>query len=74
MVRPPLRVAIVGFGLAGRVFHGPLVAVQPDMRVAAVVTADPTRAAAAAREHPDARIIESADRLWGEARRRSTWW
>jgi len=38
MVRPPLRVAIVGFGLAGRVFHGPLVAVQPDMRVAAVVT------------------------------------
>ena len=42
---PPLRVAVVGYGLAGRVFHAPLVAAQPDMEVAAVVTGDPDRAA-----------------------------
>jgi predicted dehydrogenase len=59
-----LRVAVVGYGLAGRVFHAPLVAATEGMRVAAVVTADAERAAAAAREHPGARVVASADELW----------
>ncbi len=59
-----LRVAIVGYGLAGRVFHAPLVAAEPDMQVAAIVTSDPERRAAARREHPDARLLERAECLW----------
>ncbi len=34
----PLRVAIIGYGLAGAVFHAPLVAATPGMIVAALVT------------------------------------
>jgi predicted dehydrogenase len=59
-----IRAAIVGYGLAGRVFHAPLVAATPGMRVAAVVTADPGRSAQARREHPGARVVASADELW----------
>jgi scyllo-inositol 2-dehydrogenase (NADP+) len=59
-----LRVAIVGYGLAGRVFHAPLVAAAAGMRVAAIVTGDPERAEAARREHPGARVVASADELW----------
>jgi predicted dehydrogenase len=60
-----LRVAVIGYGLAGRVFHAPLIAATPGMGVAAVVTADEGRAAAARREHPGARVLASADELWG---------
>jgi predicted dehydrogenase len=59
-----LRVAIIGYGLAGRVFHAPLVAAEPAMEVAAVVTGDPGRAAQAAEDHPGARVVASADELW----------
>ena len=62
----PIRVAVVGYGLAGRVFHAPLVAAQPGMEVAAVVTGDPVRAAAAAADHPGARVLPSADALWDD--------
>jgi predicted dehydrogenase len=62
--RSPLRVAIVGYGLAGRVFHAPLVAAEPDMRITAIVTSDPERRAAAQNDHPGARVVETADRLW----------
>ncbi len=61
-----LRVAIIGYGLAGRVFHAPLVAAEPDMRVAAIVTGDPGRAAQAARDHPGARVVADAQILWEE--------
>jgi predicted dehydrogenase len=59
-----IRVAVLGYGLAGRAFHAPLVAATPGMRVAAVVTADPERATAARAEHPGARVVPSADELW----------
>lgn len=62
----PLRVAIIGYGLAGRVFHAPLVAATAGLSVAAIVTADPARRAQAAREHPRARLVASADELWTE--------
>jgi predicted dehydrogenase len=59
----PLRVAIIGYGLAGRVFHAPLVAATPGMRVAAVVTGDPGRRRAAAEAHPGVRLHARADDL-----------
>ena len=61
---PDLRVAILGYGLAGRVFHAPLVAATDGMRVAAIVTSDPARRAAAAQDHPGARLVARADELW----------
>jgi predicted dehydrogenase len=39
----PLPVALVGFGLAGRVFHAPLVQATPGLRLACVVSSDPTK-------------------------------
>ena len=59
-----LRVAIIGYGLSGRVFHAPLIAATRGLTVASVVTSSPERQAEVARDHPSARTLSSADRLW----------
>jgi scyllo-inositol 2-dehydrogenase (NADP+) len=59
----PIRTAVLGFGTSGRVFHAPLLAANPDFEVAAIVTSDPDRAAAAAAEYPGARIVPTAAEL-----------
>jgi scyllo-inositol 2-dehydrogenase (NADP+) len=59
-----LRVAIVGYGLAGSVFHAPLVAATPGLRVVSVVTGDPARAEAARSAYPGVRILPNADELF----------
>ncbi|MGY4098971.1 Gfo/Idh/MocA family oxidoreductase [Nocardia sp. R16R-3T] len=61
-----LQVAVVGYGLAGSVFHAPLIAAQPRMRVAVVVTGSPERAEQARREHPGVRVLASAEELFTE--------
>jgi predicted dehydrogenase len=63
----PVRVALLGYGLAGRVFHAPLVTATPGMRVDAVVTGDPQRAAQVAADLPRARVLGSADEVWAHA-------
>jgi predicted dehydrogenase len=59
-----VRVGLVGYGLAGAVFHAPLVAATPGLALAAVVTRDPARRAQAAREHPGVRLLDAAEALW----------
>lgn len=59
-----LDVAIVGYGLAGSVFHAPLIAAEPRMRVAAVVTSSAERAEQARREHPGVRVVARAEELF----------
>jgi predicted dehydrogenase len=59
-----LRVAIIGYGLAGRVFHGPLIAATPGLEVSSVVTSSPERQAQVAVDHPRARTLSSPERLW----------
>jgi predicted dehydrogenase len=59
----PLRVGIVGYGLAGRVFHGGLVSCTDGMRVAAIATGNAERQAQARADHPDAAIHASAEAL-----------
>jgi scyllo-inositol 2-dehydrogenase (NADP+) len=62
-----IRVGVIGYGLAGSVFHAPLVAATPGMRLAAVVTSNAERAEQVRREHPGADVIDSAERLWERA-------
>lgn len=57
----PIRVALIGYGLGGASFHAPIIAVTPGLRLATIVTSDPERRARAAREHPGARVVESAE-------------
>ncbi len=56
-----LRVAIAGYGLAGRFFHAPLVAATSGLAVAAVVTTNAQRAAEVSLEHPGARIVANVE-------------
>ncbi|MBU3062168.1 Gfo/Idh/MocA family oxidoreductase [Nocardia sp. NEAU-G5] len=61
-----LRVAVVGYGLAGAVFHAPLIAAEPRMRVAVVVTSSPERAEQARGEHPGVRVLAGVDELFAD--------
>jgi predicted dehydrogenase len=63
----PLRAAVLGYGLGGRAFHAPLIAATSGLRLATIVTSNASRAAAAARDYPDARIVDSAERVWEKA-------
>lgn len=63
---PVLNVAIIGYGLAGAVFHAPLVAAEPRMRVAAVVTGSAERAEQARAEHPGVRVLPNAEELFAD--------
>jgi len=59
-----VRVAVIGFGLAGETFHAPLIAATPGLDVAAIVTTDPGRRASAALQYPAARLLSSVDEIW----------
>jgi predicted dehydrogenase len=63
----PIRVALIGYGLAGAVFHGPLISSTPGMSLATIVTVDPGRRARATSDHPDARLLAGVDALWEQA-------
>jgi scyllo-inositol 2-dehydrogenase (NADP+) len=63
----PTRVLLLGYGLAGRVFHAPLITAEPDLEIAAVITSDPTRRAQAEADLPGVRIFETADEAWVHA-------
>lgn len=54
---------MVGYGLAGRVFHGQLIKAEPGLRVAAVVTRNPHRRAQAAADHPGVAVHHSLDEM-----------
>lgn len=62
-----IRVALIGFGLGGAVFHAPLVASTPGMRLVSVVTANPERRARAEREHPGVNVLDTPEELWDRA-------
>lgn len=55
-----IQVGLVGFGLAGSMFHAPLVAAEPRMRLAAVASSRPEAVGAA---WPDAAALPHAEAL-----------
>ena len=59
-----IRVALVGYGLAGAVFHAPLIAVVDGLELSAIVTREPERRARARRDFPGAELLEAADEIW----------
>ncbi|MFI1961862.1 Gfo/Idh/MocA family oxidoreductase [Streptomyces althioticus] len=63
----PLRVGLVGYGLAGSVFHAPLIAATQGLALDTVVTSNPERQAQARAAYPDVRVAASADELWARA-------
>jgi predicted dehydrogenase len=67
MARDPIPVALLGYGLAGAAFHAPLIAADPRLRLAAIVTRDEERRAAAAVAHPEAALLSSAEEVWERA-------
>jgi predicted dehydrogenase len=56
-----LDVALAGFGLAGRVFHAPLIAATDGLELAAVVTTNPERRAQVESEYPGVRVVDTAE-------------
>jgi predicted dehydrogenase len=62
-----LRIALVGYGLAGSTFHAPVIGAVPGLRVTAVVTGNPERQAQARHALPDARVLSHPDEVWADA-------
>lgn len=61
---PDLRVAIAGYGLSGRFFHAPLIAATEGLEVSVIVTSSESRRSQVHDEHPEARVVPSADAVW----------
>lgn len=57
------RVGLLGYGIAGRVFHAPLISSTEGMDLVAIVTANPERQAQARAAHPNTAIV-TADELF----------
>lgn len=57
-------VLIIGYGLAGRVFHAPFIRSTPGLALRAIVTGDPERRAQAASDHPGVRLHSTSDEAW----------
>ncbi|WP_149184742.1 Gfo/Idh/MocA family oxidoreductase [Streptomyces sp. TRM49041] len=62
-----LRVGLVGYGLAGSVFHAPLIAATEGMVLDTVVTANEERRRQARAEFPDVHLAASTEELWSRA-------
>ncbi|MFJ6565945.1 Gfo/Idh/MocA family oxidoreductase [Streptomyces sp. NPDC091292] len=60
----PLRVGLVGYGLAGSVFHAPLIAATEGLVLDTIVTSSPERREQARAEFPDVRFADTAEDLW----------
>jgi predicted dehydrogenase len=63
----PLRVGLVGYGLAGSVFHAPLIAATEGLALDTVVTSNPERQEQARAEFPDVRLTATPDDLLARA-------
>ncbi len=61
------RVGLVGYGLAGRVFHAPLIRGTEGLQVTSVVTSDGARAAQAVKDIPGVRVIDDAAALFEDS-------
>ena len=61
-----VRTALIGYGVAGSVFHAPLIHHTDDMILSAIVTSNPQRQQSAAEAYPACQVIRSADEIWSQ--------
>lgn len=61
------RVAVLGYGTAGRVFHAPLIEAAPGLTLAAIVTGSTERAAEIGARYPATEVVGEIDTLWARA-------
>lgn len=59
-----LSVVLLGYGLGGRVFHGPLVTAEPGLSLDAIVTRDEARADQARAAYPGVRVYSTPEEAW----------
>jgi predicted dehydrogenase len=59
-----IRVALIGYGLGGEVFHAPLVSAVPELSLETIVTSDPGRQRRARARYPSARIVDEPRAIW----------
>ncbi|MDQ2926302.1 MAG: Gfo/Idh/MocA family oxidoreductase [Acidobacteriota bacterium] len=59
----PIRTAVLGFGLAGKIFHCPFISAVPGFELTTIVQRRGDEASAA---YPDARILRSADEAFND--------
>src|SRR5262249_8166488 len=60
MTVPVIDVGLIGFGLAGRVFHAPMIRAVPGLRLAAILQ---RRGEEAQHRYPDVRVVRSLDEM-----------
>ncbi|MEU2157772.1 Gfo/Idh/MocA family oxidoreductase [Streptomyces sp. NPDC019396] len=63
----PLRVGLVGYGLAGSVFHAPLIASTAGLVLDSVVTSSEERREQARAAYPGVRFAAAPEELWSRA-------
>jgi predicted dehydrogenase len=61
------NVALLGYGLAGSMFHAPFIATTPGLRLAVVVTANEERREQALREYPSVDVVGTPEEVWERA-------
>ncbi|MDQ1060475.1 scyllo-inositol 2-dehydrogenase (NADP+) [Arthrobacter globiformis] len=59
----PIRTGVVGYGLAGKVFHCPFIEASPEFSLDFIATNDPERRRQASRDYPRAAIVADANEL-----------
>lgn len=61
------RLALIGYGTAGRYFHAPLIDSHLGLELAAVVTGNAERAADIAQRYPQTEVLPTVEALWARA-------
>lgn len=67
MPSPELRVGLIGYGVAGRVFHAPLIAATRGLALRYVVTTNHERQEAARSRYPEIDLLASSAELFARA-------
>jgi predicted dehydrogenase len=67
MDQATVQVGLIGYGVAGAVFHAPLIASTPGLQLVSVVTSNPDRQARARREQPGVGVLSHVSKLWQAA-------
>lgn len=61
-----INVAIIGYGLSGRIFHGAIIGAVKGFKVKSIVTTDTKKAEQAKIDFPDVSIVESAESVFND--------